>query len=65
MSGGKRCLDLAVNAAMQAGTEGVVLYESTPIHGWGSCIGGGGGVDIGLWSKVKELAHRTLPRIMT
>jgi hypothetical protein len=41
-----------------------VLYESTPIHSWGGCIGGGG-VDIGLWSKMKELAHRTLPRIMT
>ncbi len=65
VSEGRKCLELAVNAAVQAGADGVALYESTPIHGWGSCIGGGGGVDIGLWSKVKELTQRTLPQILT
>lgn len=65
VSEGKKCLELAVNAAAQAGADGVVLYESTPIHGWGSCVGGGGGVEIGLWSKVKELAQRTRPQILT
>jgi uncharacterized lipoprotein YddW (UPF0748 family) len=65
VSEGRKCLDLAVNAAMQAGADGVVLYESTPLHGWGSRIGGGGGVDIGLWSKVKELAQRPSPIILT
>ena len=65
VSEGKKFLDLAVNAATQAGADGVVLYESTPLHGWGSCIGGGGGVDIGLWSKVKELAQQPRPLILT
>lgn len=62
---GKRYLDLGTSAAMQAGADGVVLWESTPLHGWGSAIGGGGGVEIGLWSKVQELAMRSTPRIMT
>jgi hypothetical protein len=62
---GKRCLELAVNAAMQAGADGVVLWESTPIHGWGSAVGGGGGADIGLWTQVKELSQREIPRILT
>jgi hypothetical protein len=62
---GKKALTLAVNAAMQAGADGVVLWESTPIHGWGSAVGGGGGVDIGLWSTVKDLATTAVPRILT
>jgi uncharacterized lipoprotein YddW (UPF0748 family) len=62
---GKRCLELAVNAAMQAGADGVVLWESTPIHGWGSAVGGGGGVDIGLWDQIKQLAQREIPHIIT
>ena len=62
---GRRRLDLGVNAAMQAGADGVVLWESTPIHGWGSAIGGGGGVDIGLWSTVKALSRLTVPQVLT
>jgi hypothetical protein len=62
---GKRCLELAVNAATQAGADGVVLWESTPIHGWGSAVGGGGGVDIGLWDQIKQLAQREIPHIIT
>jgi uncharacterized lipoprotein YddW (UPF0748 family) len=55
---GKRALDIGVNAALQGGADGVVLWESTPIHGWGSSIGGAGGSEFGLWGKVKELAQR-------
>jgi uncharacterized lipoprotein YddW (UPF0748 family) len=62
---GKRMLELGVNAAVQAGADGIVLWESTPIHGWGSAIGGGGGVDIGLWSKVQQLAQASIPQILT
>lgn len=62
---GRRHLELAVNAAAYAGADGVVLWESTPIHGWGSSIGGGGGVDIGLWSTVRTLAERAVPVILT
>lgn len=62
---GKRALDLAINGALQGGADGVVLWESTPLHGWGSAIGGGGGADIGLWSTVKELAQKKTAQIMT
>jgi hypothetical protein len=55
---GERALDIGANAALQGGADGVVLWESTPIHGWGSNIGGAGGSEFGLWSKVKELARR-------
>jgi uncharacterized lipoprotein YddW (UPF0748 family) len=65
VSDGRRCLELGVNAAMQAGADGVVLWESTPIHGWGSAIGGGGGVDIGLWRTVRDLASHDVPHILT
>lgn len=62
---GRRALELAVNAAAQAGADGVILWESTPIHGWGSAVGGGGGTDIGLWRTVAELASRSVPAILT
>lgn len=62
---GRRCLELAINAASYGGADGVVLWESTPIHGWGSSVGGGGGVDIGLWSTVQALSGRVVPAILT
>ncbi|MBU2496209.1 MAG: hypothetical protein KJ935_06920, partial [Candidatus Omnitrophica bacterium] len=57
---GKKQLEAAVTAAMRAGADGVVLWETTGIHGWGSSIGGGAGVEIGLWQKVKELSQREI-----
>lgn len=65
VAAGKRSLELAVNAAVQAGADGVVLWESTPLHGWGSAVGGGGGADIGLWRTVQELALHQVPQILT
>jgi hypothetical protein len=65
VAAGKRALELAVNAALQGGADGVVLWETTPIHGWGSAIGGGGGTDIGLWSTVKQLAQIQTAQILT
>jgi hypothetical protein len=62
---GKRALDHAINAAMQGGADGVVLWETTPVHSWGGALGGGGGTDFGLWSVVKELAHQRTAQIMT
>jgi uncharacterized lipoprotein YddW (UPF0748 family) len=52
---GRRLLREGVSAAVYGGADAVTLWETTPIHGWGSQIGGGGGVDIGLWRTVKEL----------
>jgi len=62
---GRRSLELGVNAAMQGGADGVVLWESTPLHGWGSAIGGGGGTDIGLWRTVHDLTRQNVPGILT
>lgn len=62
---GKKALALAVNGAIQAGADGVVLWESTPIHSWGSAVGGGGGAEIGLWKTVRELAQANVPQIIT
>jgi hypothetical protein len=62
---GRRYLELGANAALQGGADGLVLWESTPLHGWGSAIGGGGGADIGLWRTVRQLADQPGARILT
>jgi hypothetical protein len=55
---GAHQLELCTEAAIRAGADAVCLWESNPLHGWGSALGGGGGVDIGLWRTVRELAAR-------
>jgi uncharacterized lipoprotein YddW (UPF0748 family) len=54
---GRQRLREGVSAAHYAGADVVTLWESTPLHGWGSQIGGGGGTDIGLWRTVREIAR--------